>query len=124
MRHDCEVTTKKSSVVRFPSLPDKMHDTSCNKETFYVEVTEDTHYGKNRWGLVFYGVKSKLLDSYRLGLKEPTNSSTLDDLGQFIAENGIPRQLIADSYSILGAGKKWKHVLGRKCTPPLLIRTR
>ena len=51
---------------------------------------------------------------YRLGFQDPTDSSILDVLGQFIADNGIPRPLITDSHSILGAGKKRKQIPGRK----------
>ena len=77
-----------------------------------MDITEDTHTGKNSWGLVFYGIKSKLLAYYRLGSKYPTSESTLNDLGPFIAEYKIPRKLITDSNSILCSGKKWKQVLG------------
>ena len=69
---------KKSIVVRFTSLTNTMHIICCNKETFYVDVTEDNYAGKKRRGLVFYGVKYKLLAFYILCLKDPTSSSTLD----------------------------------------------
>ena len=88
---------KKSSVVRFPIFPDPTRSIRCNKENFSVDITEDTHAGKNHWGLVFYSVKSKLLAYYRLGSKYPNSSLTLDALGKFISDNGIPRTLITDS---------------------------
>ena len=65
VRHKQEVMPKKSAVVRFPSLSDPMCSISCNKDTFSVDLLENTHAGKNRWGLVFYIVKSKLLAYYR-----------------------------------------------------------
>ena len=70
-----------------------------------------------RWGIVFYGLKSKLLAYYRLGSKDPTGSSTLDALGKFIAEHGIPRKIITDCDGRLGAGKVWKNYLGRLFVP-------
>ena len=68
-------------------------------------------------GLIFYGVKSKLLTYYRLGSKDPAAASTLDTLSQFIDEHGIPVMIITDSDGVLGAGKKWKHFLGRLFIP-------
>ena len=65
------------------------------------------------WGLVFYSVKSKLIAYYRLDSKEPTASSTLDNLGNFIAEHRVPRIIITDINRVLGEGNKWKHYLGR-----------
>ena len=41
------------------------------RKTFPLIFLEDIHAGKNRWDLVFYGVKSKLLVYYRLGSKDP-----------------------------------------------------
>ena len=82
-----------------------------------MDLLEDTNSGKNSWGLVFYGVKSKLLAYYMLGSKYPTASSTLVALGKFIADHSIPRSLITDSGSILGDGKKCKQVLERTFTP-------
>ena len=41
---------KKPAVVRFPSLPDTMRGIRRNKETFSVELLEDTHSGKKLWG--------------------------------------------------------------------------
>ena len=117
MRHKYEVMRKNSSVVRYPSLPDPMCGIRRNKEKFSVVLLEDTHSGKNCWGQLFYGVKYKPLDYYRLGSREPTTFSTLDALGKFIAEHGIPRMLITDSDSILGAGKEWKHILGQIFPP-------
>ena len=82
-----------------------------------MDLLENTHAGKKRLGLVFYGVKYKLLAYYRLGSKEPTARSTLNDLGNFISENGIPIIIIMDSDGVLGAGKKCKHYIGRIFTP-------
>ena len=111
MRHEREVMPKKSVVVGFTSLSDPMHGIRRNKETFSVDLLENTHAGNKRWGLLFYGVKSKLLAYYRLGSKDPTASSTLDAQGNFIAEHRIPRMIFMDSDWVLGAGKKWKHYL-------------
>ena len=36
---------------------------------FSVDLLENTHAGKKRLGLVFYGVKYKILAYYRLGSK-------------------------------------------------------
>ena len=83
----------------FLGLPDHMRDIHRNKENFSVEFLEDTHAGKNYWGLVFYRVKSKILAYYRLGYKNPTSSLTLYALGKFIAEHRIPRILMMDSDS-------------------------
>ena len=74
MQHESEAVTKKSDIVRFTILPDKMRGISYNKETFSADVTEFTHSGKTRWGLVFYGVKSKLIAYHTFVLKEPTSS--------------------------------------------------
>ena len=74
---------------------------------------EDTYAGKKRWGLVFYGVKYKLLAYYRLGSKNLTAASTLDALSQFISEHGVSRMIITDINGVLDAGKKWKRFLGR-----------
>ena len=88
---------KKSAVKIFPGLSYPLRGISRNKETFYVDLLEDTHDGKKRWGIVFYGVKSKLLAYYILGSKDPTAASTLDALNQFIAKHGILRMIITDS---------------------------
>ena len=72
------------------------------------------------WDLVFCGVKSKILAYYRLGWKEPTSSLTLYALGNFISEHRIPIMIITDIDGVLGAGKKWKHYLGRMFVPLLL----
>ena len=117
MRHEQEVMLKKPYVFIFPSLPDPMSGVHCNKETFPLDLLEDTHTGKKRCGLVFYGVKSKILAYYIHGSKYPTLSLTLDALGNIIEEHGIHRMLITDSDVVLGAGKKWKHFLGRMFTP-------
>ena len=108
---------KKSSVVRFPILSDHMRGIRRNKETFSVDLLDNTHAGKKRWGLVFCGVKSKLLAYYRLGSKYPTNRSTFNAVGNFIAEHGIPIMIITDSNGVLGAGNKWKYNLGQMFTP-------
>ena len=62
---------KKYDVEIFPGLYDPLCGISRNKETFPVDLLEDNHAGKKRWGLVFYGVKSDLLPYYRLGVFEP-----------------------------------------------------
>ena len=62
-------------------------------------------------------MKSKLLGYYLLGSKDPTGSPTLDDLGKFIAEHGIPWKIIMDYDGKLGAGKQWKDYLGRLFVP-------
>ena len=115
--HEREVMPKKSSVVRFPSLSGPMRGIRHNKETFSITLLENTHAGKKHWGLVFYGVKYKLLACYRLGSKDPTSHSTLDALGSFIAEHVIPRMIIMDRDGVIGAGKKWKHYPRRIFTP-------
>ena len=117
VRHEQEVMPKKLAVVRFPDLSDPMRRIRCNKETFYVDLLENTQPGKKRWGLLFYGVKLNLIAYYRLGSKDPTSTSNLYALGNFIAENGIPRMIITDSDGVLGAGKKWKQYLGQMFTP-------
>ena len=104
----------------FPSLTDPIIGIHRNRETFSLDVTEDTHTRKNCWGLIFCGVNSMLFAYYRLGSKYPTASSTLDALGQLITEHGIPRNINMDSYGILGAEKKWKQVLGRTFIPLFL----
>ena len=96
---------KKLVVVRFPSLFDSVCGIRHNKGKKSADLLENTHAGKKRWGLVFYGVKSDLLAYCRLCSKEPTASSTLDALGNFIAEHRIPRKIIMDSNGVLGAGK-------------------
>ena len=47
VKQEHEFIPKKSAVVRFPSLPDPMRSTICNKESFSVDVMEDTHTGKS-----------------------------------------------------------------------------
>ena len=106
VRHEREVMPKKLAVFRFPRLSDPMRGIHRNKETFSVDLLENTHAGKKRWGLVFYGLKSKLLAYYRLGSKDPNSALTLDALGNLIAEHGIPRMIITESDGVLGAGKK------------------
>ena len=82
-----------------------------------MDLLENTHAGKNRWDLLFYGVKSKLLAYYRIRSKDPTTCSTLYALGNFIADHRIPRTIITDSNVVLGAGKKWKHYIRWMFTP-------
>ena len=84
-------------------------------------MLENTHTGKNSWGLVFYIVKSKLLDYYRLRLKYTTSSSILDALGNFISENGIPIIIITDSNGVLSEGNKWKALSQANVYPPPTI---
>ena len=121
-RHACEVMQEKSYVVRFPSLPDPMRGIRHNKNFFKVDVTEFTHDGKKRWGLVFYGANYRLLAYYMLGLKYPTATPTLDTLGQLISEKGIHRQLIKDRNSIFCIDKQCRQVLGRTFTPLFLSK--
>ena len=87
-----------------------------------MDLLDNTHTGKKHWGLVLYGVKSKLLDYYRLRSKDPTSASTLYYLHNFIAEHGIPRMIITDSYRVIGAGENWKHYLGQMFTPLQLYK--
>ena len=61
MRYEREVIPKKLAMVRYPSLYDTMRGVCRNKETFSVELLEDTHAVKKSSGLVSYGVNSKLL---------------------------------------------------------------
>ena len=117
VRHKQDVMPNKFAVVRFPTRSDPMHVIRRNKDLFSVDMLENTHVGKKCWGLVFYGIKPKLLAYYKLGSKDPTARSTLDDLGNFIAEHGIPIMIIMDSDGVLGVGKKWKHYLGQMFTP-------
>ena len=97
---------KKSDVVIFPIPTDPTRGVRCNKENFYVDLLEDTHAGKKRWDLVLYSVKSKLLDYYRRGLKDPTSSLTLYDLVNFIADHRILGMLVTDSDGVLCAENK------------------
>ena len=62
-----------------------------------MECLEDTHAGRKHWGLVLYGIKSKLLAYYRLGSKNPTTYLNLDNLGNFKADDGIPIMITTDS---------------------------
>ena len=66
-------------------------------------LLNDTHAGGKRWGLVLYGINYNILAYYRLGSKYPTALSTLDALGNFIAEHEIHRMIITDIDSLLGA---------------------
>ena len=77
VRHEREVMPKKSAVAISPGLSYPMFGISRNKKYFSVDLLEDTHVCKNRWGLVFYGVKYKLLAYYRLESKDPTAALTL-----------------------------------------------
>ena len=117
VRHEREVMHKKRTVEIFLAMHYSLRNVLRNKETFSVDVVEDTHAGKTRWGIVFYGVKSKLLAYNHLGSKKPTGTSTLYALGKFIAEHGIPGKIITDSDGKLGAGKAWKNYLGRLFVP-------
>ena len=105
---------KNSDVEIFPAMADSLRVVRRNKENFSVDVVENKYAGKKRWGIVFYGVKSKLLAYYRLGSKDPTGALTLYALGKFIAEHGIPGKIITDHDGKLGSGKQWKDYLGRK----------
>ena len=116
VRHKREVMPEKLSVVRFPGLFDPLRGMRCNKETVSVDLLENTHAGKKFWDLVFYGVKSKLIDHHRLGSKDPTSASTLDALGNLIAKHRTPRTIITESDRVSGAGKKRKHFIGRMFT--------
>ena len=82
-----------------------------------MDLMENTHAGKKCWGLVFYSINYKILYYYILGSKDPTSSSTLYDLGNFIAEHRIPITIIMDIYRVLGAGGNWKHYIGQMFTP-------
>ena len=53
VRHKQEVMPKKSAVVRFSGLSDTLRGIRRNKETFSVDLLENTHTGKKRWGLLF-----------------------------------------------------------------------
>ena len=55
-------------------MADSSRGVRRNKETFSVDIVENTYADKKRWGIVFYGVKSKLLAYDRLGSKDPTGS--------------------------------------------------
>ena len=72
VRNEREEIPKKLEVIRFTSLPDTMHGIRCNKEMFLEDVMEHSHSGEKRWGLVFYGIKTKLMENYRLCSKDPT----------------------------------------------------
>ena len=114
---------KKSAVEIFTAMADSLRSVLRNKETFPVDVVENTYAGKKRWGIVFYGVKSKRLAYYSLGYKEPIGALTLDALGTFISEHGIPRKIITDHDGKLDAGKKWKDFIGRLFVPLCLSET-
>ena len=101
--HEREVMPKKLAVERFPAMSDSLRSNIRNKETFSMDLLLDTHAG-SRWGIVFFGLKSKLLAYYRIGSKEPTETSTLDALRNFIAWHGIPKKILTDSDGRLGAG--------------------
>ena len=61
VRNEHEFMPKNYVVVRFHILPYPIHSIRHNKKIFSGGVTKDTHAGKKRWGVVFYGVKFKLL---------------------------------------------------------------
>jgi len=119
VRHEREVMPKKAAVGRFPAMSDSLRSIRRNKETFSVDLLVDTRAG-SRWGIVFFGLQSKLLAYYRLGKKEPTSHSTLDALRKFIAWHGIPKKIITDSDKRLGAGKTWKRFLSNIFVPLIL----
>ena len=119
VRHEREVMPKKSAVEIFSAMTDSLRSIRQNKETFSVGVVLDTHAG-SRWGIVFFCLKSKQLPYYRLGLKEPTGSSTLDALRKFMAWHDIPKKIIMDSDGRLGAGRVWKNFLGGLFVPLIL----
>ena len=121
VRHERELMPKKLAVDRFPAMSDSLRSIRKNKDNFSVYVVVDTHARKTRWGIVFYGLKSKLLAYYCIGSKDPTGSSTLDALGKFIVEHGIPIKIITDCDGRLGAGKVWKNDLGRLFVPLSLL---
>ena len=117
VQHEREAMPKKSEVLLFMILPDPLRNIWCNKEPFLADIMEFTHNGGMRWWLVLYGVKKKLIYSYRLGYKDVNPHLTLYVFGGFVIEHGITRQLIMDSHSILGADNLWKLVNGRTFTP-------
>ena len=84
-----------------------------------MDVVLDTHAGP-RWGIVLFGLKSKLIAYYLLGSKEPTGSSTLDALRKFITWHEILKKIITDSDRRLGAGRVWKNLLGGLFVPLIL----
>ena len=61
VRHKREAMPMKLDVVRFPGLYDPLRSICHNKVNVSVDFLENTHAGKKRWGLVLYGMKSKLL---------------------------------------------------------------
>ena len=116
VKHEQEVMTGKLAVVRFSGLSNPLRGIHCNKETFSVDLLENTYAGKKRWGIISYSVKSKILAYYRLGSKDPTSALTLYALDNFISDHRIPRMIITDSNGVLVSGKNWKHYLGQNFT--------
>ena len=98
---------------------DSLRSIRRNKETLSVDLLLDTRAG-SRWGIVFFGLKSKLLAYYRLGSKEPTRTLTLDALHRFIAWHGILKKIITDSDKRLGVGKSWKIFLSGLFVPLIM----
>ena len=117
VRHELWFLPKNFAMARFTILSGPMCGICRNEETSSVDLLKNTHAGKKRWGLVFYGIKSKILAYYRLGSKDPTAPSTLDSIDNFIAEHGIPIMIITDSDGVLGAGKKWNTISGEFLPP-------
>ena len=122
VRHEHEVMHKKLDVLKFPIITYPMRSIWRNRETFLADAVEFNHAGEKCWGLVLYGVKTKLINYYRLGSKEHTTQSILDKLGQLIIKHRIYRQLVPYSHIVLGARNLWKRFLGLKCTPLFLSK--
>ena len=63
VRHKREVIPKKLAVVIFTSISDPMRGIRRNRETFPVDLVENTHTGKKRWGqgsIVYENIKNIL----------------------------------------------------------------
>ena len=113
VRQDHDVLPNKSLVVSFPILTNTISVINRNKENFYVDVAERAQSGKRNWGVVFYGLRKKLMIYHRIRYKDITAHSTLDKLVQSIAKYVIPQRVITDIHIILGAGNLWKHAIGK-----------
>ena len=103
----------------FPSLSDPICGTLCKKG--FCDVVEHGHTDEKAFGVVFYGVRMNIMLYYRLGVKYPTAHFTLDNLGQFVSEYGIPKNFKTDSHNILDAGGLWKRVPGAYLPPMLYV---
>lgn len=66
VQHEHNEAPNKLAVVSYLSLPDPMRSIRRNKKTFLVDLVVFTHTRKKRWGMVFYGVKTKIIDYHRL----------------------------------------------------------